>query len=93
MHVHVHLAQRQREKNHGYRVAAGGLQGVVSLDHSIGQPGIFNPAPVDKERNLAAVGAVQAGWPHVAVHLDRVPRPGRLGRRLSRGQNGQQVAG
>ena len=43
---------------------------MIGLNNGIGQAGIVYPAPIDKERDIAAIGTVNRGWTDKASNLD-----------------------
>ncbi len=69
MDVDVHLLRRHINQHYRQGVAAHGEQGVVCLDDGIGEARVLYPPPVDKERDSAAVGAVQRRRADQTAHL------------------------
>ena len=58
MDVYIHQGWWDFQHNHGNWVTAAGKECMVSLNHSISQAMILDPAPVYKKRNMTTVCAI-----------------------------------
>ncbi len=77
VHVYIHLGRVHAQQDDGQRVTADGQQGVIGLGYGVGQRAILNPATIDKEGDVAAIGAMQGRRADIARD-----RRGLMGRRV-----------
>ena len=58
VHVDIHLCRVDLNEDDCHRVASRRHQRVIGLDHGVGQAIVLNPASVDVENDLVAIGPV-----------------------------------
>ena len=70
VHIHIHHLRRHLDKQRRNRITPGHQQGVIRLNHSVGEIAVLDVTPIDEQLDVAAVAPVQAGRAGEATDAD-----------------------